>query len=103
MTFSIDASNIKILERTKGHIEINHTIEKTETAKPKIDGQEGENGIVLDCGGDNESEKDEEEPHLIEVSDWTTYHRNRLSKLLNDMRILLRLKPVISSLLWRKF
>ena len=69
MTFSIDTSNINILERIKGHVEINYTIEKTETAKPKIDGQEEENGIVLDCGEDNDSEKDEEEPHLIEVSD----------------------------------
>ena len=103
MTFSIDASIIKIRECTKGHIEINYTVVKTETAKPKIDGQEGENGIVLDCGEDNESEQDEEEPHLIEVSDWTTYHRKLLSKLFNGMRILLRLKPVISSLLWRNF
>ena len=35
----------------------------------KIDGQGEENGIVLDCGEDNESKQDEEEPHLIEVSD----------------------------------
>ena len=68
MTFSIGASKIKILERTKDHIEINYTLEKTGTAKPKIDSQERENGVVLDCGEDNESKQDEEEPHLIEVS-----------------------------------
>ena len=69
MIISIDASKTKILERIKGHIEINYAIEKTETAKPKIDVQEEENDIVLDCGEDNESEQDEEEPHLIEGSD----------------------------------
>ena len=41
MTFSIGASKIKILERTKDHIEINYTLKKTGTAKPKIQGQEG--------------------------------------------------------------
>ena len=82
MTFSIDASKIKILERIKGHVEINYTIEKTETAKPKIDGQEEENDIVLDCGEDNESEQDEEEPHLIEASVWITYYRKLCIKII---------------------
>ena len=82
MTFSNDVSKIKILECNKGHIEINYTVEKTKTAKPKIDGQEKENGIVLNCGEDNESEQDEEEPHLIEVSDWTTNHRKMLIEII---------------------
>ena len=48
----------------------------------KIDGQGEENGIVLDCGEDNESKQDEEEPHLIEVSDWTTNHRKICIKII---------------------
>ena len=82
MPFSIDASKIKILERTKGHIEINYTLENTETAKPKIDGQEGENGVVLDCEEDNDGEQDKEEPHFIEVSDWITNHRKLIIKII---------------------
>ena len=67
MTFSIDASIIKIRECTKGHIEINYTVVKTETAKPKIDGQEGENGVVLDCEEDNDGEQDKEEPQTPSI------------------------------------